>query len=73
MTKKKNTKLINLLFEVYRKGVEGEECNLDDSLKEMLAAINYTHCCEEVCEICKKPKEPEAEKYCHHCNGIESI
>jgi hypothetical protein len=48
MNKKENTKLINLLFEVYKKGVKGEECNLDDSLKEMLAAINYTHCCTKL-------------------------
>ena len=47
MTKKEKTKLINLLFEVYRKGVEGEECNLDDSLKKLLEAINYTRCCTE--------------------------
>tara|TARA_R110000851_G_scaffold21916_1_gene65317 strand:+ start:140 stop:367 length:228 start_codon:yes stop_codon:yes gene_type:complete len=57
MTKKENTKLIKLVFEVYRKGVEGEECNLDDSLKEILAAINYTRCCEELkCDICKEIK-----------------
>jgi len=45
MTKKENTKLINLLFEVYRKGVEGIECNLDNSLKELLEAINFIRCC----------------------------
>ena len=26
-----------------------------------------------LCESCKNPKEPEAEKYCHYCNAIESI
>ena len=26
-----------------------------------------------LCELCDKPKEPEAEKYCHYCNGLESI
>jgi len=46
MTKKENTKLINLLFDVYRKGAEGVECSLDDSLKEILKAINYTRCCK---------------------------
>tara|TARA_R110000851_G_scaffold321229_1_gene486489 strand:- start:680 stop:925 length:246 start_codon:yes stop_codon:yes gene_type:complete len=35
--------------------------------------IEIIRCCTEVCESCKQPKEAEAEKYCHHCNSIESI
>ena len=60
MTKKENTKLINLLFEVYRKGAEGIECNLDDSLKELLEAINVIQCC-------KSDSEQSASKEKQNC------
>ena len=46
---------------------------INDCIDNTLKAINYTHCCTEVCESCKQPKEAEAEKYCHYCNSIESV
>jgi hypothetical protein len=60
------------IYKFYEQDILNEK-QYQELLDSFEAAISVTRCCTEVCEICKKPKEPEAEKYCHHCNGIESI
>lgn len=48
MTKKEESKLVNMLFEIYTKGVKGEECDLTTSLNKLLKAINYSQCCTQL-------------------------
>ena len=76
MTKKENTKLINILFDVYRKGVEGVECNLDDSLNKLLVAINYTRCCTELpneCGLLKNINGCDKGSGCRYPNCVQAI
>ena len=60
MTKKEEAKAINILFEVYKSGIEGMEKDLTASLNELLKAIDYTPCCTELCD--KRNKENNLQK-----------
>tara|TARA_R110000744_G_scaffold352756_1_gene459004 strand:+ start:95 stop:319 length:225 start_codon:yes stop_codon:yes gene_type:complete len=71
--KKDLDSIISYLMVLDQNEPNTELCKRIDSLIDISQAINNTHCCTEVCESCKQPKEAEAEKYCHYCNSIESV
>ena len=54
---KQDKKIEKLLFEVYEKGVENNECDLTNYCKKIKEAINFTDSCDEL------------RKNCDWCNG----
>lgn len=48
MTKKELKTVEGILFKVYEKGLQQEDCNLTKFANKLNEAINYTRCCTEL-------------------------
>lgn len=54
MAKQKRKQIEKLLFEVYDKGVQNEECNLGFYYESIMQALGLAHVIKSVCD-CGKP------------------
>jgi len=56
MSKQKRKQIEKLLFEVYDKGVQKEECNLGFYYESIMQALGLAHVIKSVCD-CGKPMD----------------
>ena len=68
MAKNKRKIIKDMLFEVYDKGVQNEECNLDFYYEKMMQALNIPCVIKSVCvHPYEKVYQSETECYCEIC------
>ena len=67
MAKQKRKLIENLLFEVYDKGLQQNDCNLTDYYEKIQQALNIPHVRKSVCQCCGKKTIDYFNTKCKSC------